>query len=48
MTLDDLRPSIEDRPAGSWRCGWSPIFPGKAPPSCPPPLEPLRDVTVTA
>ncbi len=42
MTLDDLRPPIEARPAGQLARRLMPDFPGKAPPVLPPSwLEPL-------
>jgi glutathione S-transferase len=44
MTLDDLRPSIEGRPAGQLAMRVVPDFPGHAPPVLPPSwLEPLRE-----
>ena len=43
MTLDDLRPAIEERPAGQMALRAIPDFPGHAPPVLPPAwLEPLR------
>ena len=43
MTLDDLRPAIEERPAGQMAFRAIPDFPGYAPPVLPPAwLEPLR------
>lgn len=43
MTLDDLRPAIESRPAGELALRVVPDFPGKAPPVLPATwLEPLR------
>jgi glutathione S-transferase len=43
MTLDDLRPALEDRPAGQLALRAVPDFPGHAPPVLPPAwLEPLR------
>jgi glutathione S-transferase len=43
MTLDDLRPAIEERPAGQMALRVIPDFPGHAPPVLPPAwLEPLR------
>jgi glutathione S-transferase len=43
MTLDDLRPAIEGRPAGEHALRFVPDFPGKAPPVLPPAwLEPLK------
>ena len=42
MTLDDLRPAIEERPAGEMAVGAIPDFPGRAAPVLPPAwLEPL-------
>ncbi len=44
MTLDDLRPSIEGRPAGAMALRVVPEYPGQAPPILPPAwLEPLRE-----
>lgn len=44
MTLDDLRPAIESRPAGQLAKRLVPNYPGKTPPILPPAwLEPLRD-----
>ena len=43
MTLEDLRPAIEGRPAGELAMRVVPDFPGNAPPILPPAwLEPLR------
>jgi len=43
MTLDDLRPAIENRPAGAMAMRVVPDFPGKAAPILPPAwLQPLR------
>lgn len=43
MTLDDLRPSIESRPAGALAMRVVPEFPGRAAPILPPAwLQPLR------
>jgi len=43
MTLDDLRPLIENRPAGALAKRVVPNYPGKMPPILPPAwLEPLR------
>jgi glutathione S-transferase len=43
MTLDDLRPAIESRPAGEMARRAVPDFPGRAAPVLPPGwLEPLR------
>jgi glutathione S-transferase len=43
MTLDDLRPAIESRPAGALAKRIVPNYPGKTPPILPPAwLEPLR------
>jgi glutathione S-transferase len=43
MTLDDLRPAIQERPAGELALRAIPEFPGRAPPVLPPAwLEPLR------
>ena len=45
MTLDDLRPAIEERPAGQMALRAIPDFPGHAPPVLPPAwLEPLRSL----
>jgi glutathione S-transferase len=44
MTLQDLRPSIADRPAGQMALRVVPDYPGDAPPILPPAwLEPLRE-----
>jgi glutathione S-transferase len=44
MTLDDLRPAIEGRPAGELAMRVVPDYPGQAPPILPPAwLEPLRE-----
>jgi glutathione S-transferase len=49
MTLDDLRPAIENRPAGALVKRVVPSYPGKAPPILPPAwLQQLRDATVAA
>ncbi len=49
MTLDDLRPAIERRPAGALANRVVPHYPGKAPPILPPAwLQQLRDTTTTA
>lgn len=47
MTLDDLRPAIESRPAGELALRVVPNYPGRIPPILPPAwLQPLRsDVT---
>ena len=37
MTLEDLRPQIEDRPAGELAMRVVPDYPGDAPPVLPPP-----------
>jgi glutathione S-transferase len=43
MTLDDLRPAIEERPAGQMALRAIPEFPGHGPPVLPPAwLEPLQ------
>jgi hypothetical protein len=43
MTLDDLRPAIEEGPAGEMAVRAIPDFPGHVPPVLPPAwLEPLR------
>jgi hypothetical protein len=43
MTLDDLRPAIEGRPAGEHALRLVPDFPGEAPPVLPAAwLEPLK------
>jgi glutathione S-transferase len=49
MTIDDLRPSIENRPAGELAKRVVPDYPGKTPPILPPAwLQQLRDATATA
>jgi glutathione S-transferase len=49
MTLDDLRPSIESRPAGKLAQRVCPDYPGKAAPILPPAwLQQLRDGTAAA
>jgi glutathione S-transferase len=49
MTLDDLRPAIESRPAGALVKRVVPNYPGKAAPILPPAwLQQLRDTTLTA
>jgi glutathione S-transferase len=49
MTLDDLRPAIESRPAGALAKRVVPNYPGKTPPILPPAwLQPLRSETATA
>jgi len=49
MTLDDLRPAIESRPAGELAKRVVPSYPGKAPPVLPPAwLQPLRSETAAA
>lgn len=46
MTLDDLRPAIEDRPAGALARRVAPNYPGKAAPILPPAwLQQLRSPT---
>ncbi len=46
MTLDDLRPAIEQRPAGELAMRVAPGYPGHTPPILPPAwLQPLRDPT---
>jgi glutathione S-transferase len=46
MTLDDLRPFIEDRPAGQLARRLDPEFPGRTPAGYPDAwLEPLRQAT---
>jgi glutathione S-transferase len=46
MTLDDLRPSIEARPAGELAKRLVPNYPGRTPPILPPAwLQPLRSAT---
>ena len=49
MTLEDLRPSIAERPAGRLAMRVVPDYPGKAPPILPQSwLEPLRESTPAA
>jgi glutathione S-transferase len=49
MTLDDLRPAIESRPAGALARRVVPDYPGKTPPILPPAwLQQLRDATPAA
>jgi glutathione S-transferase len=49
MTLDDLRPAIESRPAGELAKRVVPDFPGQVPPVLPPAwLQPLRSETAAA
>jgi glutathione S-transferase len=49
MTLDDLRPAIESRPAGRLALRLVPDYPGKVPPTLPPAwLQPLRSETAAA
>jgi len=49
MTIDDLRPLIENRPAGALAKRVVPNYPGKTPPILPPAwLQQLRDSAVTA
>ena len=49
MTLDDLRPAIENRPASDLARRVAPNYPGKTPPILPPAwLQQLRDATATA
>lgn len=49
MTIDDLRPLIENRPAGALAKRVVPDYPGKTPPILPPAwLQQLRDSAVTA
>ena len=49
MTLDDLRPAIENRPAGALAKRVVPNYPGKTPPILPPAwLQQLRGPSVTA
>jgi glutathione S-transferase len=46
LTMDDLRPSIENRPAGELARRVVPDYPGKTPPILPPAwLQQLRDTT---
>jgi glutathione S-transferase len=48
MTLDDLRPAIENRPAGALAKRVVPNYPGKTPPILPPAwLQQLRNVPVS-
>jgi glutathione S-transferase len=49
MTLDDLRPAIENRPAGALAKRVVPNYPGKTPPILPPAwLQPLRSEAAAA
>lgn len=49
MTIDDLRPAIESRPAGELAKRVVPNYPGKTPPVLPPAwLQQLRDSAVAA
>jgi glutathione S-transferase len=49
MTIDDLRPAIESRPAGELARRVVPSYPGHTPPILPPAwLEPLRGTPATA
>ena len=49
MTIDDLRPLIENRPAGALAKRVVPNYPGKTPPILPPAwLQQLRDSAATA
>jgi glutathione S-transferase len=49
MTLDDLRPAIENRPAGALAKRVAPNYPGKAAPILPPAwMQPLRATTAAA
>jgi glutathione S-transferase len=49
MTLDDLRPAIESRPAGELAMRLVPNYPGKTPPILPPAwLQPLRSERAAA
>ncbi len=49
MTLDDLRPAIEPRPAGQLALRLVPDYPGTLPPVLPPAwLQPLRSETAAA
>jgi len=49
MTLDDLRPTIEPRPAGQLALRLVPDYPGHCPPVLPPAwLQPLRSETAAA
>jgi len=48
MTLDDLRPAIESRPAGELAKRLVPDYPGRVPPILPPAwLQPLRSETAS-
>jgi glutathione S-transferase len=49
MTLEDLRPAIENRPAGALAMRVVPNYPGKTPPILPPAwLQQLRDTPAAA
>jgi glutathione S-transferase len=49
MTLDDLRPAIESRPAGELALRLVPDYPGHVPPILPPAwLQPLRSTPASA
>jgi glutathione S-transferase len=49
MTLEDLRPAIENRPAGALAKRVVPDYPGKTPPILPPAwLQQLRDTTAAS
>jgi glutathione S-transferase len=49
MTMEDLRPSIENRPAGALAKRIVPNYPGKTPPILPPAwLQPLHSETAAA
>ena len=49
MTLDDLRPAIENRPAGALAKRLVPDYPGKMPPCLPAEwLAPLREQPAAA
>jgi glutathione S-transferase len=49
MTIDDLRPAIENRPAGALAKRVVPNYPGKTPPILPPAwLQQLRSETAAA
>lgn len=49
MTLDDLRPAVESRPAGELALRLVPDYPGRVPPILPPAwLQPLRSETAAA
>ncbi len=49
MTLDDLRPAIENRPAGALAKRVVPNYPGKTPPILPPAwLQQLRSVSLAS